>query len=75
MAQNLALLDERIRKFYTSIRGTIDEYLVGTLIMDLISCHDPATRMVQHGLGGAIFATEIASQVLLRDVAEQGAGE
>ena len=31
--------------------------------------------MVQHGLGVAVFATEIASQVLLRDVDEQGAGE
>lgn len=76
VAQNLAILDERIRQFHASVRTAIDEYLVGnTLIMDLISRHDLATRAVQHGLGVAVFATEIASQVLLKDIDEHGDGE
>ena len=74
--ENLAALDERIHQFHASVRGAIDEYLVGnTLIMDLISRHDLATRMVQHGLSVAVFATEIASQVLLKGVDEHGDGE
>jgi hypothetical protein len=65
--ENLAVLDERIQLFHSSVRGAIEEYLVGnTLIMDLISRHDLATRTVQHGLSVAVFATEIASQVLLK---------
>ena len=69
--ENLQVLDERIRHFHQSVRDAIDEYLVGnTLIMDLISRHDLATRTVQHGLGVAVFATEIASQVLLKGQAE-----
>ena len=69
--ENLSQLDERIAHFHQSVRGAIDEYLVGnTLIMDLISRHDLATRTVQHGLSVAVFATEIASQVLLKGDAD-----
>lgn len=74
--ESLAGLNERIRHFHDSVRGAIDEYLVGnTLIMDLIAKHDLATRMVQHGLNVAVFATEIASQVLLKGLDEHGDGE
>ena len=74
--ENLALLDGRIQHFHSSVRGAIDEYLIGnTLIMDLISRHDLATRTVQHGLSVAVFATEIASQVLLKGSDEHGEGE
>ncbi|MFC1525972.1 hypothetical protein ACFL6X_04075 [Candidatus Latescibacterota bacterium] len=71
--QNLAELDERIGHFHSSVRAALDEYLVGnTLIMDLISRHDLASRMVQHGLNVAVFATEIASQVMLGGGPEGG---
>lgn len=73
--ENLHCLDERIQQFHASVRVAIDEYLVGnTLIMDLISRHDLATRTVQHGLSVAVFATEIASQVLLKGSDEHGDG-
>ena len=65
--ENLQELNDRITHLHTSVRDAIDEYLVGnTLIMDLIARHDLATRTVQHGLSVAVFATEIASQVLLK---------
>lgn len=72
--ENLQELNERITHLHTSVHDAIDEYLVGnTLIMDLISRHDLATRTVQHGLSVAVFATEIASQVLLKgfDIGEE----
>ena len=73
--ENLSVLDDHIRQFHSAVRGAIDEYLVGnTLIMDLISRHDLATRTVQHGLGVAVFATEIASQVLLKGGGEPDDG-
>ena len=76
MQENLTILDERIHHFHASVRGAIDEHLVGnTLIMDLISRHDLATRTVQHGLSVAVFATEIASQVLLKGVGDPADGE
>jgi len=65
--QNLCQLDERIRLFHDSVHAALDEYLLGnTLIMDLITRHDLAARTVQHGLDVAVFATEIASQVMLK---------
>ncbi len=65
--ENLQTLNERIGQLHASVHDAIDEYLVGnTLIMDLISRHDLATKTVQHGLSVAVFATEIASQVLLK---------
>jgi len=65
--ENLAELNQRIEHFHASVHAALDEYLVGnTLIMDLIARHDLATRAVQHGLNVAVFATEIASQVMLR---------
>ncbi|MFH1567578.1 MAG: hypothetical protein ABIL09_06205 [Gemmatimonadota bacterium] len=65
--ENLADLDRRIGQFHASVHAALDEYLVGsTLIMDLIARHDLATREVQHGLNAAVFAAEIASQVMLR---------
>ena len=65
--QNLCQLNERIRLFHDSVRTALDEYLLGnTLIMDLITRHDLAARTVQHGLDVAVFATEIASQVMLK---------
>lgn len=74
--ETLSVLNERIEHFHTSVRGAIDEYLVGnTLIMDLIARHDLATRTVQHGLSVAVFATEIASQVLLKGMNDHGEGE
>ena len=71
--ENLAELNERIEHFHASVHAALDEYLVGnTLIMDLIARHDLATRAVQHGLNVAVFATEIASQVMLRGTADGG---
>jgi len=65
--QNLCELSERIRLFHDSVHAALDEYLLGnTLIMDLITRHDLAARTVQHGLDVAVFATEIASQVILK---------
>ena len=73
--ENLQELENRVRHFHGSVRTAIDEYLVGnTLIMDLIARHDLATRTVQHGLNVAVFATELASQVLLKsDPSERAA--
>ena len=71
VVQTLQELNERIQHFHSSVLSAIDEYLVGnTLIMDLIAKHDLATRTVQHGLNVAVFATEIASQVALKNLAQ-----
>lgn len=71
--EDLAQLNERIEHFHASVHAALDEYLVGnTLIMDLIARHDLATRVVQHGLNVAVFATEIASQVMLRGTSDGG---
>ena len=67
VVENLQELEQRVRHFHGAVRTAIDEYLVGnTLIMDLIARHDLATRTVQHALNVAVFATELASQVLLK---------
>lgn len=67
VVENLQELESRIRHFHTAVRAAIDEYLIGnTLIMDLIARHDLATRTVQHALNVAVFATELASQALLK---------
>jgi hypothetical protein len=67
VVENLQELEGRIRHFHTAVRTAIDEYLIGnTLIMDLIARHDLATRTVQHSLNVAVFATELASQALLK---------
>jgi hypothetical protein len=60
-------LDERLQHFDRAVRAALDDYLAGnTLIMDLISQYDPGVRAVIHGLNVAVFATELASQVLLK---------
>jgi hypothetical protein len=67
VVDNLQELEGRIKHFHTAVRAAIDEYLIGnTLIMDLIARHDLATRTIQHALNVAVFATELASQALLK---------
>lgn len=65
---NLRDLDQRLQGFHTAVHAALDEYLSGsTLIMGLISQYDPGTRAVTHGLNVAVLATELASQILLKD--------
>ncbi len=64
---SLCDLDERLQHFDRAVRAALDDYLAGnTLIMDLIAQYDPGVRAVIHGLNVAVFATELASQVLLK---------
>ena len=76
--ENLSDLDQRLQQFHQAARAALDDYLAGnTLIMDLIAQYDPGPRAVIHGLNVAVFATELASHIVIKagDETDAGAAE
>jgi hypothetical protein len=70
--ENLHQLEERLHRFHSAVRAALDEYLAGhPLIMELIAQLEPGTRAVTHGLNVAVLATELASQILLKDAGDR----
>jgi hypothetical protein len=65
--------ERQIKGFHDAVQTAMDEYLSGnTLVMDLILRYQLDKKTVRHALNVAAFATEMTTQLALKD---QGEGQ